>query len=62
MTLGAGLCIPPVGTCLFVGYAVGKIKIEEALKSIWPFCIAILGALLLVTDMPAVSLWLPSMV
>lgn len=37
MNLGLGLCTPPVGTCLFVGCAVGKIKIEEALKSIWPF-------------------------
>lgn len=60
MNLGLGLCTPPVGTCLFVGCAVGKIKIEEALKSIWPFYLAILGALILVTYVPAVSLWLPS--
>ncbi len=60
MNLGLGLCTPPVGTCLFVGCAVGKIKIEEALKSIWPFYLAIFGALMLVTYVPAVSLWLPS--
>lgn len=60
INLGLGLCTPPVGTCLFVGCAVGKIKIEEALKSIWPFYLAILAALLLVTYVPAVSLWLPS--
>jgi len=60
INLGLGLCTPPVGTCLFVGCAVGKIKIEQALKSIWPFYIAILGALLLVTFVPQVSLWLPS--
>lgn len=60
MNLGLGLCTPPVGTCLFVGCAVGKIKMEDALKSIWPFYLAILGALLLVTYVPAVSLWLPS--
>lgn len=60
MNLGLGLCTPPVGTCLFVGCAVGKIKIEQALKSIWPFYLAILGALLLVTYVPAISLWLPS--
>ena len=60
INLGLGLCTPPVGTCLFVGCAVGKIRIEEALKSIWPFYIAIVGALLLVTYVPAVSLWLPS--
>tara|TARA_R110002096_G_scaffold113813_1_gene247318 strand:- start:1007 stop:2287 length:1281 start_codon:yes stop_codon:yes gene_type:complete len=60
MNLGLGLCTPPVGTCLFVGCAVGKIKLEEALKTIWPFYLAILAALLLVTYVPAVSLWLPS--
>lgn len=60
MNLGLGLCTPPVGTCLFVGCAVGKIKIEQALKTIWPFYLAILGALILVTYVPAVSLWLPS--
>ncbi|PTX56301.1 tripartite ATP-independent transporter DctM subunit [Litoreibacter ponti] len=61
INLGLGLCTPPVGTCLFVGCAVGKIRIEEALKSIWPFYIAILGALILVTYVPAVSLWLPGL-
>ncbi|SFR45792.1 TRAP transporter large permease [Litoreibacter janthinus] len=61
VNLGLGLCTPPVGTCLFVGCAVGKVKIEEALKSIWPFYLAILLALILVTYVPAVSLWLPSL-
>jgi tripartite ATP-independent transporter DctM subunit len=61
INLGLGLCTPPVGTCLFVGCAVGKIKIEEALKSIWPFYLAILVALILVTYVPAISLWLPSL-
>lgn len=61
INLGLGLCTPPVGTCLFVGCAVGKIKIEQALKSIWPFYLAILAALILVTYVPAVSLWLPSL-
>ncbi|SMY10004.1 TRAP transporter large permease [Flavimaricola marinus] len=61
VNLGLGLCTPPVGTCLFVGCAVGRIKIEEALKSIWPFYLAILAALILVTYVPAVSLWLPSL-
>jgi tripartite ATP-independent transporter DctM subunit len=60
INLGLGLCTPPVGTCLFVGCAVGKIKIEQALKSIWPFYLAIFGALMLVTFVPQISLWLPS--
>ena len=59
MNLGLGLCTPPVGTCLFVGCAVGKVPIEEAVRTIWPFYIAMLAALLLVAYVPAVSLWLP---
>jgi len=61
VNLGLGLCTPPVGTCLFVGCAVGKIRIEETLKTIWPFYIAIFGALMLITYVPAVSLFLPSL-
>ena len=59
MNLGLGLCTPPVGTCLFVGCAVGKVPIEDAVKTIWPFYIAMLAALLLVAYVPAVSMWLP---
>lgn len=61
VNLGLGLCTPPVGTCLFVGCAVGRIKIEETVKTIWPFYLAILAALILVTYVPAVSLFLPSL-
>ena len=61
VNLGLGLCTPPVGTCLFVGCAVGRIKIEEALKSIWPFYLALLAALILITYVPAISLFLPSL-
>lgn len=60
MNLGLGLCTPPVGACLFVGCAVGKVPIEQALKTIWPFYLAILAALLLVTYIPSISLALPA--
>ncbi|WPY96204.1 TRAP transporter large permease (plasmid) [Limimaricola variabilis] len=59
VNLGLGLCTPPVGTCLFVGCVVGRIRIEEAVRAIWPFYIALAGALLLVTYVPWVSLGLP---
>lgn len=61
MNLGLGLCTPPVGACLFVGCVIGEIKIEKAVKTIWPFYIAILVALLLVTYVPAISMTLPNM-
>ncbi len=61
MNLGLGLCTPPVGACLFVGCVIGNIKIEQAVRTIWPFYLAILVALMLVTYVPAVSLTLPAL-
>jgi len=60
INLGIGLVTPPVGTVLFVGCAVGKIPIEQTVKSIWPFYLALLMALLLVTYVPAFSMFLPN--
>ncbi len=56
---GIGLVTPPVGSVLFVGTAIGGIGMGEALKSIWPFWLASLAVLLLVTLLPQLSLWLP---
>ena len=62
VNLGLGLCTPPVGTCLFVGCAVGKIPIEQAVRTIWPFYMAIFAALMLITFIPAISLTLPNLI
>lgn len=59
MNLGLGLTTPPVGAVLFVGCAIGRIPMEQVLRSIWPFYGAILVALLLTTYIPEVSLTLP---
>ena len=61
MNLGLGLCTPPVGACLFIGCVIGKVKIEQAVKTIWPFYLAILVALGLVTYIPAISMTLPNL-
>ena len=61
LNLGIGLCTPPVGAVLFVGCAVGKVRISEVIRSIWPFYLAAILVLLLVTYIPALSLWLPSL-
>jgi len=60
LNAGIGLNTPPVGSVLFVGCAVGKITIGEAMKTIWPFFGASIAVLMIVTYVPAVSLWLPS--
>jgi tripartite ATP-independent transporter DctM subunit len=62
MNLGLGLCTPPVGSVLFVGCAVGGVRLEDAVKTIWPFYLAILIALLFVTFVPAISLTLPNLI
>ena len=61
LNLGIGLCTPPVGTVLFVGCAVGRISVWDAIRTIWPFYGAALFTLILVTYIPALSLWLPSL-
>ncbi|MGB6321890.1 MAG: TRAP transporter large permease [Xanthobacteraceae bacterium] len=59
LNLGIGLCHPPVGAILFVGCAVGNVTIEQALRRIWPFYAVMFAVLMLVTYLPAISLWLP---
>lgn len=59
MNLGLGLTTPPVGAVLFVGCAIGQIRIEHILRTIMPFWGAILAALALTTYWPAISLTLP---
>ncbi|MBP7242424.1 TRAP transporter large permease [Amaricoccus sp.] len=61
LNLGIGLNTPPLGPVQFVAAAVGRITIWEAMRSIWPFYAAGLVVLLIVTYVPAVSLWLPSL-
>ena len=62
LNLGIGLLTPPVGSVLFVGCAVGKVRLEDVMKGIWPFYGVLFAVLMLVTFIPALSLWLPSVV
>jgi tripartite ATP-independent transporter DctM subunit len=61
LNLGIGLITPPVGPTLFVGCAIGKVTMEQVSKELWPFYGAMCLALLLVTYIPAISLWLPNL-
>lgn len=60
LNLGLGLVTPPVGSVLFVGCAIGGIRIEDTFRSIWPFYLAFLAVLALVTYLPGTTLFLPS--
>lgn len=57
--LGIGSVTPPVGSCLFVGCGVAKVKIEGVTKYIVPIFVAMVVALFLVTYIPQISLSLP---
>ena len=61
LNLSIGLCTPPVGSVLFVGCSIGKTSIAEMLKPMLPLYIAMLVALALVTLVPAISEWLPTL-
>jgi tripartite ATP-independent transporter DctM subunit len=54
-----GLCTPPVGTCLFLASSVGNTTISRVVPRAIPFFIAMVVALLLITYVPGISLWLP---
>jgi tripartite ATP-independent transporter DctM subunit len=59
LNLGIGLLTPPVGTTLFVGCAIGKVSVDDIMREIWPFYYVMFAVLMLVTYIPAISLWLP---
>jgi tripartite ATP-independent transporter DctM subunit len=59
VNLGIGLITPPVGTVLFVGSAVSKLPMGAITKAMTPFFVALFVVLMMVTYLPAISLWLP---
>lgn len=57
-----GTITPPVGMVMYVVTALGRISIGQFTREIWPFFLALVIALLLVTYIPALSLWLPNLI
>lgn len=60
MNLSVGTITPPVGSVLFIGCSVAKLEVEDVVKQILPFFVAIFAGLMLVTYIPGLSMWLPS--
>ena len=56
-----GLCTPPVGLNLYVGSAISRLGLTEVSKAAMPWLLTALLFLMLVTYVPAISLWLPRM-
>jgi len=62
LNLAIGLLTPPVGSTLFVGCAIGNISIEKITKSLWPFYFTLVVVLILITYIPAITMFLPNMI
>jgi tripartite ATP-independent transporter DctM subunit len=61
LNLGIGLVTPPVGPTMVVGCAIGRVTMEQITKELWPFYLVMTIVLVIVTYVPEVSLWLPSL-
>ncbi|SFE54161.1 TRAP transporter large permease [Thermophagus xiamenensis] len=59
LNLNVGLCTPPVGSVLFIGCSVANLKIQDLVKPLIPFYIAMIAVLLLVTFIPEIAMWIP---
>lgn len=60
MNLAIGNSTPPVGVCLYVACNVGKVNMKQISKAALPYILASIVALLLITYIPQITLWLPS--
>lgn len=61
VNLGIGVCTPPVGTSLLIGCSIGKVSIESTIKDLMPFYLTMVVVLFLVTFIPSLTLYLPSL-
>lgn len=61
VNLAIGQITPPVGVNLYVACGISKISLKEISRELTPFLIASIIALLLITYIPAISLWLPNL-
>ena len=62
LNCGIGLLTPPVGAVLFIGSAVGKVKMEKVVKATLPFYLCMIAVLILLTFIPGISMFLPNLI
>ncbi|AVR98486.1 TRAP transporter large permease [Pseudoduganella armeniaca] len=62
VNMEVGMCHPPVGLNLYVASGITKMGISELTVAVMPWLLTMLGFLLIVTYVPAISLWLPNLV
>ena len=61
VNMEVGMCHPPVGLNLYVASGITRMGITELTIAVWPWLLSMLIFLILITYVPAISLWLPQM-
>ncbi len=61
LNLSIGLCTPPVGSVLFIGCSVAKLKIQDVIKPMIPYFIAMIVVLMIISYVPSLTLFLPKL-
>ena len=61
LNLAIGLTTPPVGSALFVGCAIGKIRIEQVVKAMLPMWLVMVAVLMLITFVPEITMFIPDL-
>ncbi len=59
LNLSIGICTPPVGSVLFVGCSIANTSINKVIKPLMPLFITMIIALMIITYVPGISLWIP---
>jgi C4-dicarboxylate transporter DctM subunit len=59
VNLVIGQVHPPVGVLCFVAMAITRVRLGPLVRELWPFLIALVVALVIITYVPGLSLWLP---
>lgn len=61
VNLTIGMCTPPLGVCLFVSSSIAKISLKDQMRDLLPMLAVLIVVLLMVTYIPGLTLWLPSL-
>jgi TRAP-type C4-dicarboxylate transport system permease large subunit len=62
LNLMIGLLTPPIGALLFIQTKIANLPFNTLVRAIWPYTLALIGVLILVTYVPALILWIPNLV
>jgi C4-dicarboxylate transporter, DctM subunit len=56
---GVGFIVPPMGVCLYAAMAISGLRLSKVLPFLFPYILALIGSLMVITYVPGFSLWLP---